>query len=174
MVVAIVSLLLSITAPAFAQWLAIHRAVTSANDLLHAMAVTRIEAMNRSGRVYLAPLDDHWKNGWAIFIDRNDNRAYDGPGGPRPDDLIRRHGPLPPTIEVRNTSGSAREPFSDGLSPRRAYLMYDGAGYSRQRNGAFHFGGIALVDHTGGRTAIRTICLASYGRARVIADRATC
>ena len=62
----------------------------------------------------------------------------------------------------------AREPFTDVGSPQRTYVMFDGSGYPRQRNGAFLVGSISITDHAGTASAVRTICLGSYGRARVV------
>jgi len=172
--IAVLSLLLSAAVPNFRLFVSRHRAMSAAEDFVHAIAVTRGEALKRGRRVYLAPRDGRWRNGWAVFVDRNDNRVYDGPDQREPDEAIALHDALPDSVEVANSAGSAFEPFSDALSPRRSYLMFDGGGYSRQRNGALHFGGIVFSDRSATPATVRTVCLGSYGRVRVVPDRPSC
>jgi Tfp pilus assembly protein FimT len=168
-VVVIVGILLATAVPRFGRFLSAHRAATAINDLLHGFALARNEALRRSRRVYIAPLDGHWHDGWAVFVDRNDNRLFDDG-----DEVIAVHAALPASITITPTSGSAREPFTDLGRPQRPYLMFDGSGYPRQRSGAFHAGGIVVTDRTGNVTTVRSICLASYGRARIVEDRSSC
>jgi type IV fimbrial biogenesis protein FimT len=173
-VVAIMGILLASAGPSFTRMLSNHRASTAVNDLIHAMALARSEAMKRNHRVYLAPIGDHWRDGWAVFIDRNDNRAFDAAPGATADELIMRHGAMPTSITISNPSSPSREPFTDVGSPQRTYVMFDGSGYPRQRNGALSIGSLVVTDRTGGATTLRTICLASYGRVRVVIDKGTC
>ena len=171
----LIGILVSSGLPTFAQILSNHRASAAINDLLHGMALARIEALKRSRRVYLAPIDGQWQNGWAVFVDRNDNRMFDGPSAPRPDEAIAVHAPLPASITITNTSGSSREPFTDVGSPARPYVLFDATGYPRQRNGGLHPGGIVVTDRTStARPTVRALCLASSGRARIVVDRVAC
>ena len=164
MVIAVLAILLATAVPSFASLVANNRASSSANDLLHAIQLTRSEAMRRGHRVYLAPSDGHWRNGWVMFVDRNDNRLFD----PASDELILRHNALPATTSVVNPSNPSREPFTDVGAPQRTYLMFDGTGYPRQRNGGFSVGSMAVRDQTGRAVAVRTICVASFGRVRIV------
>ncbi len=174
MVVGIVAVLLVGAVPGFARLLSSHRASAAVNDLVHGIALARGEALKRNRRVYLAPVGAHWRDGWAVFVDRNDNRLFDAPAGPAGDELITRHDALPGSITIANPSSPTREPFTDVGAPPRTYLMFDGSGYPRQRNGALHFGSLVVTDRTGGAVTVKTLCLASYGRVRVVADRASC
>jgi type IV fimbrial biogenesis protein FimT len=164
LVVTIIGILLATAIPSFASVLANSRASSAANDLLHAIQLTRSEAMKRGHRVYLAPVDGHWRNGWTLFVDRNDNRLFDV----ATDELILRHDALPASTVITNPANPTREPFTDVGSPERTYVMFDGTGYPRQRNGGFSVGSIAVKDQTGSAVALRTICVASYGRVRVV------
>lgn len=168
-VVAILGILLATAVPRFGRLLSAHRASTAINDLMQGFALARSEALHRGRRVYIAPLGGHWHDGWAVFVDRNDDRAFDAG-----DEVITVHAALPASITITATSGSAREPFTDVGRPQRPYVMFDGSGYPRQRNGAFNAGGIAVTDRTGDATTVRSICLASYGRARIVEDRSSC
>lgn len=172
-VLVMVSALLAISAPSFARLLSEHRATSAANDFMHAAALARSEAMRRGQRVYVAPFNGRWSEGWAVFVDHDDDRRYDDVVSTR-DELIHRHAALPSTIAVVNTSGSSREPFTDVGAPPRPYVMFTGGGWPRQRNGGLGIGGIALVDRTGGALSIRSVCLSAYGRARLVRDFATC
>ncbi len=173
-VIAILGVLLASAVPSFVKFASNHRASTAVNDLLHGIALARSEALKRSRRVYLAPIAGRWHNGWAVFVDRNDNRAFDAPMAGSGDELIARHDALPASIVISNPSGSAREPFTDSGSPPRPYVMFDGHGFPRQRNGALNIGSIVVTDVTGSGSTIRTLCLASSGRARIVNDRAKC
>ena len=169
-VVAIVGVLITTGLPSFVRMLSYSRASSVTNDLVHAIALARSEALKRTGRVYLAPLGLHWRNGWAVFVDRNDNRLFD----PHVDDVIFQHDVLAPSIAISNAPNPTREPFTDVGTPQRTYIMFDGTGYARQRNGAFNAGSFAITDRSGSVTTVRTICLSAYGRVRVVIDHAGC
>ena len=169
-VVAVVGILLATAVPGFARMLSSHRAATAVSDLVQAMALTRNEALKRGRRVYLAPRGAHWRDGWVVFVDRNDNRLFD----PTVDELIAQHDAVSASVTITNPANAARESFTDLGSPQRTYVMFDGTGYARQRNGAFNAGSFAVTDRSGKVTTVRTICLASYGRVRVVVDRASC
>ncbi len=169
-VVVIIGMLLATALPSFATILSMHRAASAVNDLSHAISVARNEAMKRGRRVYVAPIDGaHWHGGWAVFVDRNDNRRFDA----STDEVILRHEPLPDSITTSNPANPMRESFTDVGSPQRTYVMFEGTGYARQRNGGFEAGSISIIDHTSRSLAVRTLCLAAMGRVR-ITDRAEC
>lgn len=172
-VLSIIAILVTINVPSFVRFASNHRAAVAANDLMQAIASARSEAITRNRRVYLAPRGERWRDGWALFIDRNGNRTYDGPSSSAPDETIGVHDALPPTVDIVKPTGSG-EPFTDVGSPRRAYILFDGNGYPRQRSGALSFGSFLVVDRIGDQITTRTICIASYGRVRVVVDRATC
>lgn len=168
-VVAILGILLAGAAPSVARLISSHRAAAATGDFVHAVSLARGEAMKRGRRVYLAPLGASWRDGWAVFVDRDDNRLFD----PSIDEVILRHEALPATITISNPSNPARQPFTDVGSPQRTYVMFDGSGYPRQRNGGFNIGSLVVRDVTGPVTTVRTVCLAAYGRVRIV-DRASC
>ncbi len=169
-VLVVVGILVASAVPGFGRLLSSQRAVSATNDLLHAIALARSEAMRRGRRVYLAPTAVEWHDGWAVFVDRNDNRSFDA----AIDEVVTRHDALPASTTISNPSNANRRPFTDVGSPQRTYIMFDGTGYPRQRNGAFNIGSLAVADRVGSTLTVRTICLASYGRVRVVADRASC
>ena len=173
-VLAILALLLTSAVPSFVRLLSNHRGSTATNDLVHSIALARAEALKRSRRVYVAPLGAHWRDGWAVFVDRNDNRTYDPASGDAGDELIALHDALPASIAITNSSGSRVEPFTDAGAPPRPYILFDGSGYPRKRNGALNPGGLVVTDFTASGSTIRTLCIASSGRARIVKDHAGC
>ena len=173
-VVSIVAILAAGAVPGFGRAQSVHRASSAVADLQHAIALTRSEALKRGRRVYLAPLGLHWRDGWAVFVDRNDNRVYDPPSASGGDEVIALHEALPASIVVGNPTSPTREPFTDVGSPQRTYLMFDGSGYPRQRSGALNIGSLVITDRSGGAVTLRTLCVSSYGRVRVVADRPSC
>ena len=169
-VIAVLGILLAGAVPSAARLVSTHRAVAATDDFVHALSLARGEAMKRGRRVYLAPTGATWHDGWAVFVDRNDNRLFDA----TVDEVIVRHAALPASITIANPSNPARQPFTDVGSPQRTYVLFDGAGYPRQRNGGLNVGSLVVRDQTGSATTVRTVCLAAYGRVRVVADRAGC
>ncbi len=170
MVVAIIGILLGGAVPSFRDLLSAHRVATVTNDFVQAMTLARAEALKRGRRVYVAPVGGIWHDGWSVFVDRNDDRLFD----PAIDELIARHDALPGSIAITGPSSPTREPFTDVGSPRRTYVMFDGSGYPRQRNGGLGIGSLTVTDRSGGVTTVRTVCLAAYGRVRVAVDRSGC
>jgi prepilin-type N-terminal cleavage/methylation domain-containing protein len=173
-VLTILAILFAAAAPNVGRMIAGHRATSATNDLIHGIALARSEALRRGRRVYLAPSGARWRDGWVVFIDRNDNRQYDGPASGVADELIARHVALADSTQIANTSGSTTEPFTDTGSPPRVYILFDGHGYPRKRNGALNIGGVVVTDTSGRTSSVRTVCLASSGRVRVVVDRAVC
>lgn len=167
---AILGILLAGAAPGVARLISVHRAAAATNDFTHGVSVARGEAIRRGRRVYLAPVGSAWRDGWVVFVDRNDNRRFD----PSIDEVILRHAALPATTTITNPSSPNRQPFTDVGSPQRTYVMFDGSGYPRQRNGGLNIGSLVVRDQTGSATTLRTVCLAAYGRVRIVADRAGC
>ena len=173
-VVTIVGILLVTAVPRFSQLLSNQRASAATNDLLHGIALARSEALKRGRRVYLAPKGDRWRDGWVVFVDGNDDRRFDDASSGSGDVRIAQHDAMPASIAMTNPANLSHEPFTDVGSPRRPYILFDGHGYPRQRNGAFNAGSVVVTDRTGDTISQRTICLASSGRVRVVVARAGC
>ena len=146
--VAIVAILAGIGAASFAGVTARARVASEASDLLHAIELTRAEAMKRTARVTLAPVDvDAWTSGWIVFIDSNGNRRWDA-GEP----LLHRHVALSHPTSVTNDTTPG-------------YVAFGSQGRPIQYSGAFLAGTIALCN---ARVA-RSVVLAKSGRPRLVA-----
>ena len=74
MVLIIASVLMGTAVPSFHHTLQRLRLQAAVNDLLAAIDQTRSQAMARGDKVLLAPLQDQWQSGWAVFLDQNGNR----------------------------------------------------------------------------------------------------
>ena len=119
-VLAIAALLMSLGLPALSELLARQHLRATATDLFSAIELTRAQAMARGRRVLLMPAGAggaDWRQGWLVFIDRNNNLAYDGG-----DELLLRQAPLPDGMSVSFvfTSGTAAP----------LYIAYNSAGRS--------------------------------------------
>lgn len=164
-VVAVIVVLLAIAVPSFTSFISNYRATSAVNDLLQGVTLTRGEALKRGRRVVMLPNDashnpsptGSWSNGWTVFVDLNSNQALDGG-----DTLILKHGELPASITVTPPSASTT-PFGDAN-----YVSFDGTGYPRRVDGTQLVGGIVLTDRTGSTTSVRTLCLANFGRPRIV------
>jgi type IV fimbrial biogenesis protein FimT len=129
------------------------------NTLLSAINAARSEAMKRGMKAMVLPADrSQWNSGWIIFVDKDGNQAYSEAN----DITILTQGPLESYFSISGT-GSA-----SGATP---YILYDGSGYSRLKNGGFSaltlslrrndLSGSSLYEQT------RRLVIAKTGRARV-------
>lgn len=128
------------------------------NTLLSAINAARSEAMKRGMKAMVLPADRRqWRSGWIIFVDKDGDQTYS-----EADDItILTQGPLESYFSLSGT-GSA-----SGSTP---YILYDGSGYSRLKNGGFSaltlslrrndLSGSSLYEQT------RRVVIAKTGRAR--------
>ena len=98
-----------------------------------------------------------WTNGWTIFVDLNGNQALDAT-----DTLILKHGDLPDVDRGRAAVELPRRSATPTTSRSTAPATRAG---STARSST---GGIVLTDHTGSATNQRTLCLANFGRPRIV------
>ena len=168
-VVALISIMFAIAVPSFVTFVSNYRVTSAMNDFLQGVSLTRNEAMKRGRRVTMSPIvPGDWKSGWNIYVDVVPDAVY----SVGTEELIFRHDPLPASLVVTNSSGGGTPPFTfAGLT----YLSFDGTGYPRRyAAGPFIPGGIAMTDTIGVSVNIRTLCLAAYGRPRIVSGSPTC
>ena len=167
-VLSIISIMLAIAVPSFTAFISGYRATSDVNEVLQGVMLTRGEALKRGRRVTMLPnLGDaartpsptgSWANGWTIFVDLNSNLAFDA----ATDTLVFKHGDLPSSTAVA-AAGPYTTPFAGAN-----YVAFDGTGYPRLANGTQLNGGIQLTDSMGSSTNVRTLCLANFGRPRIV------
>ncbi len=122
------------------------RATGDANDLLHAIELTRSEAAKRGRRVTLLPNGGDWGKGWTLFADLDANRRVD-PGEP----VIAVHAALARTTRILTDTTPG-------------YIAFAPTGMPQQYSGGFLAATIQLCD-TG---TSRSIVLAKSGRPRIV------
>jgi len=62
----IAAILMTVGLPMFSDFMQQIRLSIAANDLRHALALTRSEAIKRNGKADLVAIENDWKNGWVI------------------------------------------------------------------------------------------------------------
>jgi type IV fimbrial biogenesis protein FimT len=166
--VSLIAIMIAIAVPSFVSFMSSYRATGAVNDLLESINLTRTEALKRGRRVTLSPIGGDWRNGWTVYADNNSTSAatpsYDGVSSPA-DELIFQHIALAPQISV------AAPASSTGIFGGLNYIAYDGTGYTRATTGAASVtisGGIAFTDTSGSSVNVRTLCIATFGRPRII------
>lgn len=128
------------------------------NTLLAAVNAARSEAMKRGMKAMVLPADrSQWSSGWIIFVDKDGDQTYSEAN----DITILTQGPLESYFSISGTGSAA------GLAP---YILYDGSGYSKLKNGGFSaltlslrrndLSGSSLYEQT------RRIVIAKTGRVR--------
>jgi type IV fimbrial biogenesis protein FimU len=81
----VVGILASLAAPAFDGVFERARADTDTGDLVRALNLARLEAINRGASVYVQPVDNGWNDELVVFVDTNG----DGSWAADEDDTIR-------------------------------------------------------------------------------------
>ena len=101
-VVAIAAILITIGAPALGEFMADQRVRTATSDIAAEISFARAKAIENSRRVYIARTGALWRNGWRVYVDLNNNGAYDA--APIDEELKRFDGfPATGTMYVCST-----------------------------------------------------------------------
>lgn len=168
-VVTLIGIMASIAVPSFTSFISNYRATSAINDFLQGVTLTRGEALKRGRRVTMLPnlpdaartpsVTGSWANGWTIFVDLNGNQTLDST-----EVVIFKHGDLPASTTVTAPVGSTTT-FNNAN-----YVAFDGTGYPRTIGGAQLGGGVVLTDVIAANTSRRTLCLANFGRPRIVKD----
>lgn len=118
-VLAVVAVMMSVALPDLRQMIRSQQLKAAVSDLFGAIDLARSQAIARGRKVLLVPLEgatSDWSGGWVVFVDEDGDRR---PGGA--EEVIMRHGPLPPGIAV-NAAFSSQQ--------GAAYLAYNSMGRS--------------------------------------------
>jgi len=76
-VIMVAAILLVIGVPSLTDFLADQHVRATTSDIVAEFAFARAKAIETSRRVYIEKTGVNWKDGWRIFVDLNDNSAYD-------------------------------------------------------------------------------------------------
>jgi type IV fimbrial biogenesis protein FimT len=158
---ALIGVMIAIAVPSFAAFTSSYRATSVVNDLLESINLTRTEALKRGRRITLSPIGADWRNGWTVYVDTN-TASGATPSYDSTEELIFQHAALATQISVAAPAGGV------GIFGGANYVAFDGTGFARMTNGSTLSGGIAFTDQTGSATNVRTLCIALFGRPRII------
>jgi len=76
-VMMIAAILVVVGIPQISEFVADQRVRTVASDIAAEIAFARAKAIEQSRRVYIARTGTAWANGWRVFVDLNNNGAFD-------------------------------------------------------------------------------------------------
>lgn len=123
--IAVAAVLMAWAAPNFVEFRRNSALTSTTNTLMAALNSARSEAMKHSAFAMVVPQDNaNWDTGWRVFVDKNLNQTFDA----GTDQLVLEQMALPDFLLISG-NGTAAEG-----SP---YVLYNGSGYSRTKNGAF-------------------------------------
>jgi type IV fimbrial biogenesis protein FimT len=103
-VIAMLAILASLAAPSFNALRLNQKLASTASDIFASTLQARNEALRLNRRVTIAPLTGgDWKTGWHVYVDMNNNDAYDSPG----DTVVVTGSPIYDGFTVTNATGAA-------------------------------------------------------------------
>lgn len=157
--IAIVAILMVVAVPSFTTYQRNSELTAHANSLLAAINAARTEAMKRGRYAMVVPTDGvNWSSGWVVFVDIDRSQVYSAAT-----DVTIFVAPPPPSYLTITGNGAA-----GAAAP---YIMYDAAGYSRNKIGGFGALTFELKrsDVSGAEQLVQTrrVKISSMGRAKV-------
>lgn len=147
-VLALLSLLIGMGAPALTHLLQSQQLRTASQNLASSFTLARQASITQRRPALIDNIDGRWENGWRVFVDANSNGIFDSG-----EHELQRYGPLPAGIRVAANS------------PVRLYIRYTPTGQAKLRSGAFQAGTLTLC-HENGQHAVRHLILSATGRLR--------
>ncbi len=155
---AIAAVLALVAAPGLTAYKRNAELTATINTLLSAVNAARSEAMKRGMKAMVMPADrSQWRSGWIIFVDRDGDQRYSEAN----DITVLTQGPIESYFSISGTGSAA------GPAP---YILYDGSGYSKLKNGNFSPLTLSLSrNDLSGRSLqeqTRRLVIAKTGRAR--------
>ncbi|MCF7966536.1 MAG: Tfp pilus assembly protein FimT/FimU [Methylobacter tundripaludum] len=155
--IAIAGIVLGVAIPSFTSTIASNRLTTHTNQLVTAINLARSEAVKRGLRVTLCKSADgatcvttgDWSQGWIVFMDQNNNAAYDS----ATETLLNVQERAPGQITMTGNTSVGN------------YISYISSGQSQLTSGAFQAGTIQVCDNRTGDVG-KNIVLSNTGRPR--------
>lgn len=155
--IAIAAVLLMLAAPSFVAFQRNSELTSQTNALVAALGAARTEAMKRNFNARVEAKDGNWNNGWVVYVDLDDNDAYNA----NTDVLVMDQPPLVSYFGMTGTGTAAASP---------PYVRFNSSGYPVNNGGGFgaltfsmarsDLTGTALLEQT------RRIMIAKTGRVR--------
>lgn len=123
--IAIGTLLMMVAVPSFVQFQRNAQLSETVSSFITASNTARANAMKQGLNTYLIPnTGTSWSSGWMVYADSNWNQTYDA----GTDEVVLRH-------EAISTDVSITTPGASSLTS--GYLLFNGSGYPRLKNGSF-------------------------------------
>ena len=156
-VLAVLSILLTLAVPNFAAFVRNSRLSSATNELISSLHLARSEAIKRRSRVVSCPsatgsscaADGGWHQGWLVFHDANNNAS----------------------VDAGETVILARQAFPAGLrltgnTPVSKYISYTPSGATKMISGAFQAGKLTVCNESGSSGTARQVVISGTGRPR--------
>ncbi len=158
--IAVISIMLTLVAPSFSDFLRKQRMLSAADSITSAIGQARTRALAQNAYVTVAPINGDWANGWQVFSEgQNPNGIYD----PSNDTLLSQYDALTNGLKVTYNSTA----YVGGAGNASGnYLIYSPNGYTASKlkqpqvTAAFN---VAYQDGTG---PSRIVIINALGRAR--------
>lgn len=148
--ISIGALLMVVAVPSFVSFQRNAQLSEAVSNFIAATYAARANAMKQGVNTYLVPNSGtNWGAGWMVFTDINWNQTYDV----STETVILSHESPDSSISISTPTTSS---FSSG------YMLFNGSGYPRLKNGGF--GGGTLVMSNGTRSS--SIIIDPAGRTR--------
>ena len=148
--IAIASVLMLVAVPSFVQFQQNAKLSEAVSGFISAANAARANAMKLGLNTYLVPNGAGWSTGWFVFTDSNWNATFDS----GTDEVVLSHEALNSDITIATIGASS---LTDG------YLLFNGSGYPRLKNGGFG-GGTIVISNTSPRSS--SIIINPSGRVR--------
>lgn len=153
----VAALLMLVAVPSFVQFQRNAQLSDSVSNFISAANAARANAMKQGLNTYLVPnTGTSWSSGWVVYADSNWNQTYNA----GTDSVILSHEALSTNVTISTPTGS---------SLASGYLLFNGSGYPRLKNGGFG-GGTIIMSNT---SRSSSIIIDSTGRVRSCTTGAT-
>ena len=134
--IAIAALLMVVAVPAFVSFKQNSQLSDAVSNFIAGANAARANAMKQGTNTYLIPNSaTGWRSGWMVFTDINWNQTYDANADP-----------VISTYEAPDSSIAISIPTTSSFSS--GYLLFNGAGYPRLKNGGFGGGTLVMSNAT--------------------------
>jgi len=158
-VLALVSILMSLAAPSLAAMVNSMRLTVAVNSLFSSLMLARSEAIKRGARVVVCKsasgtaciTTGGWEQGWIVFHDANNNGKRDVG-----EVLLLQQQALPSSVRL------------SGNSPFVNYVSYTAIGTTSYVSGAFQAGTLTACSESATQGDARQIVISSAGRPRTV------
>lgn len=162
--IALLVIMMALAAPSFLSFRRNSELASISNSFLAALNTARTEAMKRNMFAMVVPLnaDNDWSKGWLVFVDTDDDKAFDS----TKDILVMQQEAPPSYITLTGNNSTAAS---------ASYVRYDGSGFSRPTGTDVPNTTLTISrsDAADDFRQIRRVKIAVTGRARVCTPTAS-